>query len=259
MRRPTPTERTGISSLSGFRTILLRLRRGRPASSLRSGRLTRGRSWRSLIRNGQASRSRTGARSPMAHAVEIYNHGCALECARGDGTVLLDQLVNEGRRLTAIATDDAHFRLDDACGGWVMVKAEENDPRALLAALKAGSFYSSHRPGNPFRRGFGQNSPRRVLAGRQYRRRGTWLQSGPPPRASADARRTSARPVRGRLVPLPRNRRRGPLRLEQPRTPRLVIHFTSVCSSARTQWLCNCRALVHNVVRRARQEARRCG
>ena len=87
-----------------------------------------------------------GRSLPMAHAVEIYNHGCALECARGDGTVLLDQLVNEGRRLTAIATDDAHFRLDDACGGWMMVKAEENDPRALLAALKAGSFYSSTGP-----------------------------------------------------------------------------------------------------------------
>jgi hypothetical protein len=82
----------------------------------------------------------------MAHAVEIYNHGCALECGRGDGAALLDQLLNEGRRLTAIATDDAHFRCDDACGGWVMVKAEENEPGALLEALKAGHFYSSQGP-----------------------------------------------------------------------------------------------------------------
>ena len=82
----------------------------------------------------------------MAHAVEIYNNGCAIECARGDGAVLLDALLNEGRSLTAIATDDAHFRCDDACGGWVMVKAEANEPGALVDALKAGHFYSSQGP-----------------------------------------------------------------------------------------------------------------
>jgi hypothetical protein len=87
-----------------------------------------------------------GRALPMAHAVEIYNHGCALECARGDGASLLDALLGEGRDVTAIATDDAHFRQDDACGGWVMVKAEANEPGALLAALKAGSFYSSQGP-----------------------------------------------------------------------------------------------------------------
>ena len=44
-----------------------------------------------------------------AHAVEIYNHGSAVMTDRGDGFYLLDQLLNEGQRLTAIATDDAHF------------------------------------------------------------------------------------------------------------------------------------------------------
>ena len=32
-----------------------------------------------------------------AHAVEIYNHGCAVETDRGDGFYLLDELLNEGR------------------------------------------------------------------------------------------------------------------------------------------------------------------
>ncbi len=83
-----------------------------------------------------------------AHAVEIYNHGCAVETDRGDGFYLLDRLANEGRRLTAIATDDAHFRHGDhdAFGGFVEVKAESLDPEALLAALKAGHFYSSQGP-----------------------------------------------------------------------------------------------------------------
>jgi len=83
-----------------------------------------------------------------AHAVEIYNHGCAVENDRGDGFYLLDELLNEGRRLTAIATDDAHFKHGDhdAFGGFVEVKAESLDPEALLAALKAGQFYSSQGP-----------------------------------------------------------------------------------------------------------------
>ncbi|MEO1491119.1 MAG: CehA/McbA family metallohydrolase [Pseudomonadota bacterium] len=82
----------------------------------------------------------------MAHAVEIYNHGCAVECDRGDGFAILDLLLSEGRHLSACATDDAHFREADHFGGWVMVKAEALDPDALLEALKAGAYYSSQGP-----------------------------------------------------------------------------------------------------------------
>ena len=81
-----------------------------------------------------------------AHAVEIYNHGCAVDCDRPHGFYTLDQLLTEGRRLTLCATDDAHFSTPDAFGGWVMVKAEALAPDALLAALKAGHFYASTGP-----------------------------------------------------------------------------------------------------------------
>lgn len=81
-----------------------------------------------------------------AHAVEIYNHGCAEGCDRADGAAIADLLLTEGRSVTLIATDDAHFSEPDHFGGWVMVKAEENTPDALLAALKAGDFYSSQGP-----------------------------------------------------------------------------------------------------------------
>ncbi len=81
-----------------------------------------------------------------AHAVEVYNHGCAVGCDRPDGFHTLDLLLSEGRRLTLIATDDAHFTEPDHFGGWVMVKATENTPDALLEALKAGHFYSSQGP-----------------------------------------------------------------------------------------------------------------
>ena len=81
-----------------------------------------------------------------AHAVEIYNHGCATGCDRPHGFYTLDQLLSEGRQLTLCATDDAHFSEPDHFGGWVMVKAAENTPDALLDALKAGQFYSSTGP-----------------------------------------------------------------------------------------------------------------
>ena len=81
-----------------------------------------------------------------AHAVEIYNHGCAIDADRGDGWYLLDQMLDEGRRLTAFATDDAHFRTEDHFGGWVQVKAQSLDPDVLLTALKNGAYYSSQGP-----------------------------------------------------------------------------------------------------------------
>jgi hypothetical protein len=82
----------------------------------------------------------------MAHAVEVYNHGCATGCDRPDGWHTADLLLSAGRRLTAVATDDAHFTEPDHFGGWVMVKAEANEPEALLNALKQGRFYSSQGP-----------------------------------------------------------------------------------------------------------------
>ncbi len=81
-----------------------------------------------------------------AHAVEIYNHGCYAGCDRGDGFGINDLLLSEGRKLNLIATDDAHFSEPDHFGGWVMVKAAENEPDALLTALKAGHYFSSQGP-----------------------------------------------------------------------------------------------------------------
>jgi len=83
---------------------------------------------------------------PEAHAVEIYNHSCAVECDRGDGLVVLEEVLAAGRRLNAYAADDAHFKSPDAAGGWVMVKAEKLEPELLLEALKRGDYYSSQGP-----------------------------------------------------------------------------------------------------------------
>jgi len=91
--------------------------------------------------------SEADARSiTAAHAVEIYNHGCVVDNDRGEGFLTLEHLLNRSRHLNLIATDDAHFNIPDHFGGWVMVKAEENSPEALLAALKAGEYYASTGP-----------------------------------------------------------------------------------------------------------------
>ncbi len=81
-----------------------------------------------------------------AHAVEIYNHGSKIEVDRGEDWPFCDQLLNEGWRLSAYATDDAHQMTHDAFGGWMMVQAESLDPDALLESMKAGRYYSSTGP-----------------------------------------------------------------------------------------------------------------
>ena len=76
------------------------------------------------------------------HAVEVFNTASFTK-GRGEGSALLDQLLNSGRRPCAIAVDDVHRYHRDALGGWVMVKAVENTPEALLQSLKRGLFYAS--------------------------------------------------------------------------------------------------------------------
>jgi hypothetical protein len=70
--------------------------------------------------------------------------------ARGGGPYFLDGLLSRGRRINALACDDAHFVVEgdenrDAFGGWVMVKSERNEPETLLPAVKAGHYYSTQR------------------------------------------------------------------------------------------------------------------
>ncbi|GII94408.1 PHP domain-containing protein [Sinosporangium siamense] len=86
-------------------------------------------------------------RLDAAHAVECYNVLATRE-DRGDSWHFYDMLVGRGARLHAYAADDAHFSGHGpaAFGAWVQVRAERLDPAELLAALKAGKYYSSTGP-----------------------------------------------------------------------------------------------------------------
>ena len=77
-----------------------------------------------------------------AHAVEIYNHTSTIRAARGSGVATADYLLNCGHRALLTASDDSHFEVDDAGGGWVMVAATL-DEAEIVTALKAGRYYSS--------------------------------------------------------------------------------------------------------------------
>ncbi len=81
-------------------------------------------------------------------AIEIYNGTSEDHNDGADSWYMLDNLLERGHNYFACATDDAHFNPEraDACIGWVCVKSTENTPEALLAALKAGHFYSSTGP-----------------------------------------------------------------------------------------------------------------
>jgi len=83
------------------------------------------------------------------HAVEVYNHNQAMTATsdRAYGAYMLDGLLENGCRVLVNAGDDAHFgHPRDRFGGWVEVYCDRLEPEALLASMKAGSYYSTQGP-----------------------------------------------------------------------------------------------------------------
>lgn len=79
-------------------------------------------------------------------ALEIYNYGCEVESHTGQSVNYWDSLLRRGRKIWAVATDDAHHHIKDQCGGWVMVKCQDLTHQSIINALIEGSFYSSSGP-----------------------------------------------------------------------------------------------------------------
>jgi len=83
--------------------------------------------------------------------VEIYNTSCDVVRNLGYSAVHVDGLIAAGRRPLIFATDDHHgedreLRPLDACGSWIMVKAESLTIRDLMSSITRGLFYSSMGP-----------------------------------------------------------------------------------------------------------------
>ncbi len=78
-------------------------------------------------------------------AMEIWNSGCALENDMDtDNGNVWDELLMQGKRVGAVATDDGH-KADQNGLGWVRVNAEKN-VESILDALKNQRFYASCGP-----------------------------------------------------------------------------------------------------------------
>lgn len=82
------------------------------------------------------------------HAIEVFNGVSVDYNDRADSWYMLDLMLARGRRYMACAADDCHFSptRNDFARGWVWVKSETLSPAAILAALKAGAYYSSTGP-----------------------------------------------------------------------------------------------------------------
>lgn len=81
-------------------------------------------------------------------AIEIFNGTAVDHNDAHDSWAIADVMLGRGRRYTCCATDDFHGKADraDFGLGWVHVKSTSLDPNRLLAALKAGHYYSSTGP-----------------------------------------------------------------------------------------------------------------
>lgn len=76
--------------------------------------------------------------------MEIWNSGCVIENEEDCDAACWDDLLKQGKKIYGVATDDGH-KMSHHCLGWVRVNAAR-DVDSILAALKAGEFYSSCGP-----------------------------------------------------------------------------------------------------------------
>ena len=86
------------------------------------------------------------------NAMEICNYGCVTEGYDEYNPEVYDELLRQGKKLYAIATDDNHnhYPIDgprcDSFGGFTMIKAEKLEYKAITDALVKGDFYASQGP-----------------------------------------------------------------------------------------------------------------
>lgn len=90
------------------------------------------------------------------HAMEICNYSSLMGGYDENNGYIYDDMLRAGERIFCVAADDNHhgntvdFAKDtskiDACGGFIMVKAEKLEYKTVTDALLAGNFYASQGP-----------------------------------------------------------------------------------------------------------------
>jgi hypothetical protein len=78
--------------------------------------------------------------------IEAFNTNCLRTVGRGTSSVHWDELLCRKRRALGIAVDDVHRETRDTYQGWIVAKAAEPSPEAIIAAIRSGLFYASSGP-----------------------------------------------------------------------------------------------------------------
>ena len=83
---------------------------------------------------------------PNVAGLEVFNSECEAEVSLGYSHVHWDELLAQGRRLTAIAVDDVHWPHKLKARGFIVVRAERLEESVILEAIRQGHFYASNGP-----------------------------------------------------------------------------------------------------------------
>ncbi len=84
--------------------------------------------------------------APSLAALEVWNGGSEVQQGNGLSSVHWDEVLQQGRLLPAVATDDCHEPGRDSGFGWTWVLAVERTASAVLEALRHGRSYASAGP-----------------------------------------------------------------------------------------------------------------
>lgn len=79
------------------------------------------------------------------HAMEIYNYGSDVLGYPAYVPTIYDDMLMGGKKIYAISADDCHS-MNEACGGYIMVKAEKLEYEIITDAIFSGNFYASTGP-----------------------------------------------------------------------------------------------------------------
>jgi hypothetical protein len=84
--------------------------------------------------------------APSLAGLEIWNGGSEVMQGNGLATALWDDVLQQGRMVMGLATDDCHSPGDDSGHGWTWVLAQARSAQAVIQALREGRFYASAGP-----------------------------------------------------------------------------------------------------------------
>ncbi|MEG0019485.1 MAG: PHP domain-containing protein [Oscillospiraceae bacterium] len=80
--------------------------------------------------------------------LEIFNYNTVNESNTGYDVTYWDRMLRQGKHINGFASDDNHNEgmFDDACGGWICVKAPTLTHEDIVSNILSGNYYSSSGP-----------------------------------------------------------------------------------------------------------------